>query len=654
MTECQGILKIERIEKKKKVKFSHLFLFENAKGNAQEFPVHAAGRKYRVAELEAKAEIGKPFQHQARAELEGSQVVKCFVDGFEAAPPAPVVRQGRQQDGRRQVPVSQRAGNAMPQEPVWGKAPNNFVEYVPGRIARAPENEKRRWQGRIVCKLKALTPLLVSGPQPGRGEGEDGPAECHFMEVHGKHVIPGSSLKGMLRAIMEILSYSGMCPMNARKFYWRDITNSAYRNLFDKNVKNVIQGGFLRRDGADYSLEEAEISKDPCPGNDSDLVKTGKRPNAPGPSCYYFKKKKGAKPVRIDPKIAERLWNQLTEDQKSRPHVLEREKLLTDKKGSGLPVFYRDVDGKPVELGFCRYFRLEYEYSPFNLAWPGMDEKEVEAVDDIAHSIFGRVHNGARRGRVAVEACEMTGVEKKFGPVALANPKPEYAPFYLRQNINDIKVGRLKNGEKNKPESIIDYNDGHARLRGRKLYWHHDDDPGCFTTGNGNENMSRLLFPLGSGASGEFAVHVDRLTDFELGCLFEALELKPESAHKLGMGKALGFGSVKISVKSARICDVSEKYASLARRLEKLEPAEMEPARREELREKFRRHVAASVSSQSGVDFYELLAMKTLFRMLNWDERPKPKQVATMPLGCFGRDAILPDADEIAKRRPCR
>lgn len=656
MKEFTGTLKLvakaNRNRANKKTEYVHTFCFVNDKGKNVEFPVYPERRHYVVPE-----DAGT---YPAIARVEGSQVFECVVPGKEAKPAAPKPKNsensGHSQGWQNQGRSSGNSGAGMAREPVWGMAPYNFVEYKPNLIA-APVDEPRRWQGRIRVSLKAETPLLVSGgSQKAREEKKTGPAECRFMKVDGKPVIPGSSLKGMLRSLMEILSFSGMRPMNKEKLFWRVVIDQNYRNLFEPNPskhsdpmnKPPIYGGFLHKDGADYKLELANVAKVYHSGRN--VLETGRKVGKDN-SPNYYKFEKTGKSVSVERDLVNRLWRQMTDAQRKLHPAHACEKEL---KGDGMPVIYRLEGDKIAELGFCRYFRLEYRYSPFDLAWPGMDGKDVEAVNDICREIFGRVDNGARRGRVAVQACRLDGREKAYKPVVLGTPKPTCLPFYLDQDVKDIKLDGTGN---NLLGSMKNYNDKKAKLRGRKLYWHHDVVEDLFPEGNQNDNVSNILHPLDKGAEGSFDIFVDHLTDTELGCLFEALELAPESRHKLGMGKSLGFGSIKLEIESAKIEDCSKKYSSLAGRLQEPHAPERDEAWCQNLRDIFRKHVFNEVKEaykeEKPGDFYALPPIQTLFLMLNWEKRPKPDQVATMKLQpCFSKKhALLPDADEVARKK---
>ncbi|ASS99759.1 CRISPR-associated RAMP family protein [Geobacillus thermocatenulatus] len=90
------------------------------------------------------------------------------------------------------------------------------------------------------------------------------------------------------------------------------------------------------------------------------------------------------------------------------------------------------------------------------------------------------------------------------------------------------------------------------RLRGRKFYWHsrqmkwRNYDP--------NQPLSSLeciIRPVKKGVSFSFRIFFEGISEAELKCLLWTLNIgdnENENCHKIGMGKPLGLGSVKIKV----------------------------------------------------------------------------------------------------------
>lgn len=89
--------------------------------------------------------------------------------------------------------------------------------------------------------------------------------------------------------------------------------------------------------------------------------------------------------------------------------------------------------------------------------------------------------------------------------------------------------------------------DKNSTVPGRKFYVHHNGWRDAIDKPRDKNNCSVQVLDAQNEFS--FEVFFENLTDWELGLLLYCLELEPHLAHKLGMGKPLGFGSVKIKVK---------------------------------------------------------------------------------------------------------
>lgn len=630
--EFEGTLRLNKTKKG----MEHKAEFTNQKGRTVAFVVPEHTRYYsdRVTDSDP-----------CLITVEGSSVIKCVVPGKEQEP-------------RISAPKRQAPRIAARPEPVTGTAPYNFVPYEDYAIAPPADGEARRWSGEIICSLEALTPLLVSGRQTG---SEYAAADCRFMQVAGKNIIPGTAVKGMLRSLVEILAFSGLQPVTRKKLFWREVAEPFYTQMFPGEPL----GGFLRKRGADYFLRPARVTPadaEAAAPAGTEKVRTGGFPKKGGGSSrsYFFDLPVNDAPGEaLDVEIVRRLMQQMTPKQEALWPEEKREKRM--KAAPGLPVFYRtDEDGKIAELGFCRFFRLEYKYSPYDLAWP---DEHRETGPDIAETIFGYAGKKSAirnlRGRIAIEPFGITGTDYRPGGVhvVLGGPKPTCLPFYLVQNPDDIMV--ISGGSKNKrtPPSMRNYNEKTSRLRGRKLYWHHDMDERSFLPevpeGNANIKTRSCLHPLAAGATGQFRIHVDHLADTELGCLFEALELREASAHRLGMGRSLGFGSVRIRILAASLADSRQKYQSLNERLKRPVPADMGATGRAELRELFRRHIFEAIRARwpKARDYYDLPPIRDLFLMLDWQRRPAPAAVATMKLEKFRANPLLPLPQQVLNGR---
>ena len=141
------------------------------------------------------------------------------------------------------------------------KAPYNFVPLE--EIAFYPEWANHISQdipfedgvsGRIEYTITAKTPIYVRNGQ----KQEDKPENRDNTFSHtsdGKYFIPGTSIKGEIRSVLEILSFGKMTQVQDSRFGIRDLgagpEGARYRNL----IKNVFCG-WLKKDGDKYILED--------------------------------------------------------------------------------------------------------------------------------------------------------------------------------------------------------------------------------------------------------------------------------------------------------------------------------------------------------------------------------------------------------------
>ena len=151
----------------------------------------------------------------------------------------------------------------------------------------------------------------------------------------------------------------------------------------------------------------------------------------------------------------------------------------------------------------------------------------------------------------------------------LASPKLSATEFYLKKpddahlwNYDYAGKWDERNGRVRPPFKTDSFKDYHPEIRGRKFYWHQkiNKAPGIKLTeaDNRKEEFSDrnvAIRPLKKGIKFFFKVYFNDITEDELKKLMWMLEIggNKDHAHKIGMGKPIGLGSVQISVKGAKI-----------------------------------------------------------------------------------------------------
>lgn len=96
--------------------------------------------------------------------------------------------------------------------------------------------------GSLDIEITAETPILVGDKQIKAKE--DSAGEVHFFKVNGKQAIPGTTLKGMIRNVLEIASFGKMQFVDDRRLSIRDISG---REVIGNNYNiDKQKAGFLR------------------------------------------------------------------------------------------------------------------------------------------------------------------------------------------------------------------------------------------------------------------------------------------------------------------------------------------------------------------------------------------------------------------------
>nr|7WAH_A Chain A, CRISPR-associated RAMP family protein [Desulfonema ishimotonii]7Y9X_A Chain A, CRISPR-associated RAMP family protein [Desulfonema ishimotonii] len=162
-------------------------------------------------------------------------------------------------------------------------------------------------------------------------------------------------------------------------------------------------------------------------------------------------------------------------------------------------------------------------------------------------------------------ACRLFGTGSYKGRVRFGFASLENDPEWLipGKNPGDPFHGgpvMLSLLERPRPTWSIPGSDNKFKVPGRKFYVHHHawktiKDGNHPTTGKAIEQSpnNRTVEALAGGNSFSFEIAFENLKEWELGLLIHSLQLEKGLAHKLGMAKSMGFGSVEIDVESVRL-----------------------------------------------------------------------------------------------------
>ncbi|KPA14974.1 protein containing DUF324 [Candidatus Magnetomorum sp. HK-1] len=171
-------------------------------------------------------------------------------------------------------------------------------------------------------------------------------------------------------------------------------------------------------------------------------------------------------------------------------------------------------------------------------------------------------------------ACHLFGTtfyksRLSFGLAWLENNAKWYiSNDFQQKDSKKEKGGKLTLPLLERPRPTWSMPNNNAEVPGRKFYVHHPWSVENIKNNQGNQKdislkpdsdaikikeNNRTIEPLGKDNVFNFEISFNNLRDWELGLLLYAIELEDHLAHKLGMAKAFGMGSVKIEIKNLLI-----------------------------------------------------------------------------------------------------
>lgn len=446
--------------------------------------------------------------------------------------------------------------------------------------------------GEIKCSLITVTQLSVPDELKNPCLDEEQrtePREYDFFKVNGTAVIPGSGIRGVIRSVFETLTDSCMRLNDTDKDYFHTRVNKEFPGIIEYKDGNYIlyKANRLRdMDDLGYSGKHKTgdlingISSKPGKNSAPDIAvwksgsingvylcadRFGSGEKVSHPSVLV---KKEVLEKQLDKRCVDRLKIN-AEMYKGKYGDDYREAVKKLESGRQLPVwYYRDQTNGYYYFAPSQYSRAVFVNKPRDLAKAAKIRRCTELKSVCAAcALFGFIdddktkeqHKGdcrASRVRFTDAVCQTPDpFDGSYILPILANPRLSSFEFYLNsENVekiynqdNKIIIGKEKFGADT--EGVT--------LAGRKFYWH-DLDRKITSNDVSAEmrpNMAVKMELVKSGAKFEFSVFFDNITEKQLKQLVYALTLgdnyeDSRYCHKIGHGKPVGLGSVKILVDS--------------------------------------------------------------------------------------------------------
>ncbi|GFE68270.1 TIGR03986 family CRISPR-associated RAMP protein [Chroococcus sp. FPU101] len=543
-------------------------------------------------------------------------------------------------------------------------APYNFVE-LPEKVVEAqlplPSGDcyhSDRNTGRIECTLTTESPLYTRcGMTPDEfkagKESKDLP-NFFYTDKFDKPAISGSSLRGMLRTLVEIVSFSKIDKdkvSDEHKFFFRAVAadrDDPLKNEYSYHLGrqgNNVKAGYLQQQGSNWFIRPASnidgqsffwiketiaqvaipelipmknyetyhpqyfvnISfEDVYTNNGRDfvnnisknsqdyqhigvLVTAGNMLEGATEQTNCLRKNHyvinlpdaNANLIPIAPEAIKDYCNALTPFQKQEPPFSTDKGVLRN----GRAIFYCPPKlGDSIKLfGQSPNFRIPYLPKGKTRASSAVDFipdylKDINVID-LADSIFGWVRREPNKVVKEVEVRQHSGrvfitdalfqkaesnlwytgnIKDTVIPQILSSPKPTTFQHYLVQpQETEAKKENLKHYASKPVEKTV--------IRGHKLYWHKGNEPDFKHPEPQKASTSQIteIKPISQGVTFKFTIYFENLTDVELGALLWVLNhAKGKHRLKLGMGKPLGMGTVKIE-SELYLTDCKHRYNHL-------------------------------------------------------------------------------------------
>ncbi len=407
-------------------------------------------------------------------------------------------------------------------------APYNFVP-LPEKVVPAeplPDHDRYytdRHSGYFTVTLTTETPLYIRGMLT---EAEAAQADQHknkpdFFQRNGKPVIPGSSLRGMLRSLVEIVAFGKLQPISDKRLIYRAVFDStslgdSYRRVtlgerskegaFDYPSPRLL-GGYLEKAGDDYYIRPAKkfegesfvfANKDELgrlePQSIHQVwVKPARRSihlttkqNVKLKVAISEKVRRASEaglqkamlvvsgraanrrwhPAIFEPNkeatpisISDALWRQYEEDRDMKRGIDAR-KLMND----GDPLFYLvDENNKLVFFGPTLMFRLPYPHSLADLI-PA--NREAAGKTDMAEAIFGWVRRAEDKQDTRAPIASRVSVSDAVVILKQSDDKKQpdfYEPEFTPKILGGPKPTtfqhylRQPNGERTDKKNLVHY-----------------------------------------------------------------------------------------------------------------------------------------------------------------------------------------------------
>jgi CRISPR-associated protein (TIGR03986 family) len=153
-------------------------------------------------------------------------------------------------------------------------APYNFVPLpdeirtISEALPRFDRYDPNLLTGKLHCRLTTASPVYVRAAQTLEEYSKElKPADPYYGETREELLIPGSSLRGMLRNMVEIISQSAIKPVTDKSLFFRTLEKSSIGNEYGERMTGgdpndqgwfpLAEAGYMELRQGDYFIRPA-------------------------------------------------------------------------------------------------------------------------------------------------------------------------------------------------------------------------------------------------------------------------------------------------------------------------------------------------------------------------------------------------------------
>lgn len=474
--------------------------------------------------------------------------------------------------------------------------------------------------GSIEYTIEAETPIFVRNGYTDRKD-----SDTKFSQTpNGQYFIPGTSIKGEIRNVLEILSFGKMTQVQDARFGIRDLSNNPEGRFYRQKIQNVHCGWLYKRLAKDGS-EEYLINDCGTPGRIAPEVideHYGTALAAFGQNLALnrqYADNDDEEKLRSAYNKYENILNISLESQDIEKRLSGTFSTVPDNYNRIIADFSSNgkkgcivVTGQPSRREPERRRGKYYEFVFFE---SNTNEKvESQIIDDFItihknnydyKNIWKRYLNEGKRVPVFfmrrngnLGPIDAIGLAYMFR-IPTANFIKGAIPIELQSNrrkdLAECIFGTAKESLKQlkgrvnishafacgtpnkcgivttvlgspKPSygplyaSSGTWNDANAQIKGRKRY---PVRTTLLPPNEGTDSQTCKFIPLDQGTSFKGRITFHNLKECELGALIAALTFNghPDCCHSIGEAKPLGYGKVKISIDKLSVISIKDIFA---------------------------------------------------------------------------------------------